>query len=159
MKCITCVATAEAQEREAAAARRKEQQASQPSSAETGATAAEDEEKRECTACKQELGLSAYNRNQWTKGPGKSRCRSCVEAAVQAETAQHQQSKADAISQARADLDKAQLTPADTLGIVKAAAKLSALEAEQVTGLKPKIIRRPMRGGRSVRSSGRGSNR
>jgi hypothetical protein len=102
--------------------------------------------------------LSAYNRNQWSKGPGKSRCRSCVETAVEAEATQHDQGKADAIKQARADLEKAEQTPANTLGVVKAAAKLSALEAELVTGLKPKIIRRPMRGGRSGRSSaGRGS--
>jgi hypothetical protein len=157
LKCKTCVAAAEAQEREAAATRRKEQPPSQTSSA---ATAAEDEEKRECTACQQELSLSAYNRNQWSKGPGKSRCRSCVETSVEAEATQHDQSKADAIKQARADLEKAELTPADTLGVVKAAAKLSALEAELVTGLRPKIIRRPMRGGRSGRSSsGRGSKR
>jgi hypothetical protein len=157
LKCKTCVATAEAQEREAAAARRKEKAQSQSSSAEA---ATEDDEKRECTACQQELSLSAYNRNQWSKGPGKSRCRSCVEAAVEAEATQHDQSKTDAIKQARADLEKAEQTPADTLGVVKAAAKLSALEAELVTGLKPKIIRRPMRGGRSGRSSsGRGSKR
>jgi hypothetical protein len=157
LKCKTCVAAAEAKEREAAAARRKEQPPSQSSSANA---AAEDEEKRECTACQQELSLSAYNRNQWSKGPGKSRCRSCVETSVEAEATQHDQSKADAIKQARADLEKAELTPGDTLGIVKAAAKLSALEAELVTGLKPKIIRRPMRGGRSGRSSsGRGSKR
>jgi hypothetical protein len=153
LKCKTCVATAEAQEREAAAARRKEKP---PSEAAT--TATEDDEKRECTACQQELSLSAYNRNQWSKGPGKSRCRSCVERAVEAEATQHDKSKTDAIKQARADLEKAEQTPANTLGVVKAAAKLSALEAELVTGLKPKIIRRPMRGGRSGRSSsGRGS--
>lgn len=158
MKCKTCVATAEVQEREAAAARRKEQPPSQSSSA--TAAAAEDEGKRECTACQQELSLCAYNRNQWSKGPGKSRCRSCVEEAVEAEATPHDQSKTDAIKQARADLEKAEQTPADTLGVVKAAAKLSALEAELVTGLRPKIIRRPMRGGRSGRSSsGRGSKR
>lgn len=76
---------------------------------------------------------------------------------MQVEAAHHQQSKTDALEQARMNLEKAQLTPSDTLGVVKAAAKLSALEAEQVTGLKPKIIRRPMRGGRSS-SSGRSSS-
>jgi hypothetical protein len=154
LKCKACVATAEAQEREAAAARRKEK----PQSEAAITAATENDEKRECTACQQELNLSAYNRNQWSKGPGKSRCRSCVETAVEAEATQHDKSKTDAIKQARADLETAEQTPANTLGVVKAAAKLSALEAELVTGLKPKIIRRPMRGGRSGRSSsGRGS--
>jgi hypothetical protein len=45
-------------------------------------TAAEDEEKRECAACQHQLGLSAYNRTQRSKGPGKSRRRSCIEAAI-----------------------------------------------------------------------------
>jgi hypothetical protein len=105
LKCKTCVATAEAQEREAAAARRNEKPQS-----EAATTAAGDEEKRECTACQQELSLSAYNRNQWSKGPGKSRCRSCVETAVEAEATQHDQSKTDAIKQAWADLEKAEQT-------------------------------------------------
>jgi len=144
------VAKVETQEREAAAAWRKEQPLATTTE---GAT----EQRRVCASCQIDFGVSLYNRNQWSKGEGKSRCRSCVEIAVQVEAAHHQQSKTDALEQARMNLEKAQLTPSDTLGVVKAAAKLSALEAEQVTGLKPKIIRRPMRGGRSS-SSGRSSS-
>jgi hypothetical protein len=59
------------------------------------------------------------------------------------EAAKHQLSKqADAIIQAKTDLGKAQQTPADTLALVTVSAELSALEAELVTSLKPKIIRR-----------------
>ena len=140
LKCKQCVAAHEAAERQVAAERRE-------SSCET----------RVCASCQQDLDASQYNRNQWSKGEGKSKCRSCVEQALKEEEAQRASSKQTKLQEAREEVDKAKVS-GDSQAILKAESILAALEAESVTGLKP--VRMSGRGGGRnsgrFRSSGRG---
>jgi hypothetical protein len=151
LKCKPCVAAAEQAEREQAAARRLEQQ--------TTATPDDDnEESRTCAGnCGKLLTKSAFNRNQWSKGETKSRCRECVEQAVQDESAQQQKSKDDKIAAARRKVEEANAT-GNAQKMVTAESELAALEAEQVTGLKPVKLSAGRGRGRS-RGAGRGRGR
>ncbi len=85
-----------------------------------------------------------------SKGAGKQRCRECVEASEQAASSQGAVNQAAKIEEARRALQQAEIggSAAATAG---AAARLAALEAEKVTGLKPVIL------GRGGRGRGRGS--
>ena len=139
MKCKKCVAEAEEKER-------KEAAASKPSVA--------SDETRVCAKCKQQLTANAFNRNQWNKGEGKSKCKPCVEQSLAEEAAQQEQSKKDAIQKARDDVERAKAT-GNASAILKAESVLSALEAEKVTGLKPVKMGR----GRGLAGSGRGRGR
>ena len=84
-----------------------------------------------------------------SKGAGKQRCRECVEAAEQAASGQGAANQAAAIEEARRALQQAEIggSAAATAG---AAARLAALEAQKVTGLKPVVL------GRGGRGRGRG---
>lgn len=141
LKCKACVEASQKEEQAAAASKRQSD--------------ANDKEERACATCKKELPASEYNRNQWSKGEGKARCRSCVEQAVAAEAASSQQSKQAAITKAREDVARAKATGKSS-EILRAESVLSALEAEQVTGLKP--VRMSGRGG-GGRGRGRFSGR
>lgn len=140
MKCKACVAKDEGEERKAAALK-------QPASASY--------ETRGCAACSKTLAFEAFNRNQWNKGDGKARCRSCVEDSLAQEASQQQQSKDDAIRQARGEVERAKAS-GKAQDILKAESVLSALEAEKVTGLKPVKMGR---GRGSGRGRGRGGRR
>ena len=88
LKCKRCVAATEKAERDAAAAKREKEHVKDGETA-TADNGGDKEENRICAgSCQQELPQSAYNRNQWSKGDGKSRCRSCVEKALQDERTQ-----------------------------------------------------------------------
>lgn len=117
-----------------------------------------DDETRVCAgSCQQDLPHSCYNRNQWGKGPGKSRCRACVEKSLKDEASQQDQATEDKIANARREVEELKARKAPTAEIVAAESELAALEAEKVTGLKP--IRLGGRGGgRGRKGGGRNSS-
>ena len=131
-------------ERTAAAAR----QASKPVAAGEAET-----EEHECSACAKKQVASAFNRTQLSKGPGKQRCRACVEAA-EADASKAGGAKLDAdIEAARKALQQAEIS-GNAAEKLKTSSKLAALEGQKVTGLKPVILGR----GRG-RGRGRGGGR
>jgi len=134
------VKAAEEEERKAAEARKqKKAEASDGSQL-------KDEDKRKCAGtCGQVLQQSAFNRNQWSKGEGKARCRECVEKAVAVEAQQRESSKEAALQTAR-DKVEAATKSGNPGAILKAESELAALEAEKVTGLKPQRMARSGRG-------------
>jgi superfamily II helicase len=140
LKCKQCVEKAQAEEQAAAEAKR---------------TTTDTDERRTCAMCQGDLPAADYNRNQWNKGAGKSRCRNCVEKAVKEEAQSSQKSKQDAIQKAKDDVAKAK-AGGKAAEILKTESVLSALEAEQVTGLKPVKM---SAGGRGRRFGGRGRGR
>lgn len=147
LKCKQCVQADAAAEREAAAQKRA------ASSDRHESTTAISTETRECAKCQQFLGFDQYNRNQWNKGQGKSKCRTCVEASLQQEQNQQEQAKAEKLVAARVKLEAA-TTPAER---VAAESEIAALEAQKVTGLQPvKLGRGRGGGGRAGRGGGRG---
>jgi hypothetical protein len=155
LKCKSCVLAAEQAERDQAAARRQTQQSS---ATPDGDDDANEEESRMCAGkCGKLLAKSVFNRNQWSKGETKSRCRECVEQAVQDESAQQQKSKDDKIAAARRKVVEANAT-GNAQKMVVAESELAALEAEQVTGLKPVKLSTGRGRGRS-RGAGRGRGR
>jgi hypothetical protein len=122
----------------------------------------EKDEKKTCAGpCHKILTKDSFNRNQWSKAEGKSRCRECVERSVQEESTQQKNSKDGKIEKARKKVKDLSLSKTATAReIVAAESELAAVEAEKVTGLKP--IRLGGRGGgsrRSGRGSGRGASR
>lgn len=141
LRCKECVAEAERMEREAAAANQKKS----PSAPKNGNGRTE-EENRKCGACAKELPQSSFNRNQWSKGHGKSRCRSCVEQSVKMEAQQQSRSKEDQISAAKKKVEQAKQSGFAS-AILAAESELAALEAERVTGLKPVCMAAGGRGG------------
>jgi hypothetical protein len=160
LKCKKCVAATEEAERDAAAARRNNQPASKDgNSSAAAAAAADDDEPRTCAGkCAKVLPKSAFNRNQWSKGDGKSRCRACVEQAVKDESAQQTKSKEDKIAAARTKVEQANAT-GNAQKMVAAESELAALEAEKVTGLKPVKLGRGRGRGGGGRGRGRGGRR
>lgn len=146
IRCKQCVAAAEQAEREAAADKKKIKNDSDNDGNET----------RKCAGqCAKELSKSAFNRNQWSKGDGKSRCRDCVEKAIEEESENQSKSKEEKIATARQkvnDLKKA----GNAQGMLAAESELAALEAEKVTGLKPvRMSSGRGRGGRGGRGRGK----
>ena len=119
-----------------------------------------DNETRTCAGpCHRVLKKDAYNRNQWSKPVGKSRCRECVEKAIQEESNQQKNSKDDKIESLRKKIANLRLSKTSTpQQIVAAESELAAIEAEKVTGLKPIRLggRGRGRGARSRYGAGRG---
>lgn len=143
-----CVAKDEQEERKAAAAASKRQPANNAQ-----ANINDETTRKSCAACHKTLACDAFNRNQWNKGEGKARCRSCVEASLAQEATKQQQSKDEAIRQAREEVERAKAS-GKAQDILKAESALSALEAEKVTGLKP--IKMGRGKGRGAGGGGRG---
>jgi len=113
-------------------------------------------DKKNCAgSCKQLLPKDSYNRNQWSKPEGKSRCRLCVEKSISEDEKQVRNNKEGKIDMARKKVEDLKLSKSATAReIVAAESELAAFEAESVTGLKP--IRMGGRGGGGKRSFGRG---
>ena len=154
LKCKQCVAAAEQAEREKAAARRQ----NDTSTAKDGDGM---DETRKCSGkCIKVLPKSAYNRNQWSKGELKSRCRACVEQSVKEESEQQTKSKEDKLAAAHKKVEEANAS-GNAQKIIAAESELAALEAEKVTGLKPVKMSAGGRGGRGGRGrfGGRGRGR
>ena len=143
MKCKQCVQAVETAEREAAAKKRAANNNS------GGAASSESSvETRVCAKCQKSLAFDQYNKNQWNKGPGQSKCRPCVEASLAAEQAQQAQGNADKLAAA-----KERVTNATTMAErVAAESQVAALEAQKVTGLQPIRLGK----GRGGRGRGRG---
>lgn len=130
LRCKQCVAEAERLEREASAKKKAQKQPN-------GGSSEKEEESRKCAgACGKDLPQSTFNRNQWSKGEGKSRCRQCVEESIQKEAQQQSQSKSDQIAAAQQKVEQARKSKSAS-AILAAESELAALEAEKVTGLKP----------------------
>lgn len=169
LKCKQCVNSAEAKERELAAAKRLASSSASTSNITSpvgticgGTDTTEETLPRTCAGCQQELECSAYNRNQWNKGDGKSKCRTCVDQSIQNEQQQQSQLKDAALAAAQEKVQQAHQSKSPRL-ILQAESELAALQAEQVTGLKPMKLssagrggRRGGGGGRSTRGSGSG---
>ena len=151
LKCMECVSVAEQAEREQAQARRNQK------SSVSERTDLNDEERRKCAgSCGKDLPQSSFNRNQWSKGDGKSRCCDCVELAVKEEATQQAKSKEDKIAVAKQKVEEANKSR-DSVKILAAESMLAALQAEKVTGLKPvKLSSGRGRGRGSARGSGGG---
>lgn len=124
LKCQECVQRAEKEERETAAAKR---------SSEAATITTENPETRVCSGCNKELDFSSYNRNQWNKGPGKSKCRSCVEQALAEEHTSVQGAREAKLQSAREKVAKAKAS-GNAHEILRSESELAALEAEKVTG-------------------------
>ena len=137
----------------------KERQLAAAKRASTAAST-ESTEKRVCVICTQDLEYGAYNKNQWNKGEGKSKCRSCVEKALTEEVSQQKASKEGKLLGARRQV-KLATESGNQQAILKAESVLAALEAEKVTGLKPVRMGRGRGrgGGRGLRTRGRGRGR
>ena len=114
-------------------------------------TSTGNKETLKCTACEQDLDASHFNKNQWSKGVGKARCRICVEKALQDEKRQQEESQAAKLQAAKDNVVQAHAS-GNAQAILKAESELAALEAEKVTGLKPVKMGR---GGGAGRGRGR----
>jgi hypothetical protein len=156
LQCKPCVAKQE-QEKRMEAARNKNNSNNDDDDDDDD----DDNEKRTCALCNQLLSKDSYNRNQWSKPEGKSRCRSCVEKSIKEDENQQLNNKDGKIDGARKKLEELKLSKTATAReIVAAESVVAAFEAEKVTGLKP--IRMGGRGrgrGGNKRSSGRGGGR
>jgi hypothetical protein len=159
LQCKPCVAKQE-QEKRMEAARNKDNSNNNDNNNDDDD---DNNEKRTCALCNQLLSKDSYNRNQWSKPEGKSRCRSCVEKSIKEDENQQLNNKDGKIDDARKKLEELKLSKTATAReIVAAESVVAAFEAEKVTGLKP--IRMGGRGrgrgrGGSKRSSGRGGGR
>jgi ribosomal protein S20 len=143
LKCKICVQSEETIERDAATEQR----------APSAIIADESNEKRTCAMCAQNLQPSAYNRNQYNKGAGKSKCRGCVEKALSTEQAAQEQATNTKLEAATTKLNEANKS-GNIHAILVAETELSALQSQQVTGLNPVKM-----GNRGGRGSGRGRAR
>lgn len=148
LKCKDCVEQQAQDERRIAAAK---------AASATAAAAATPEDaggsSHECAACKQSLPAHAFSRAQLNnKGHGVQRCALCLAAADASERKAAEEKQAATLREARAGakLAAASGSAASTLA---AAATEAAVEAQMVTGLKPKRI-----GGGGRGRGGRGSN-
>jgi hypothetical protein len=113
----------------------------------TNAAAVVSDETRSCASCQQELAAASYNKSQWSKGAGASRCKTCVDAAIATEAASVETARAAKMAAARQAVDDANKS-GNALAVLKAESVLAALEGEQVTGLRPvKMNSRSARGG------------
>eukprot|EP00534_Pseudo-nitzschia_fraudulenta_P016708 CAMPEP_0201250192 /NCGR_PEP_ID=MMETSP0852-20130820/62648_1 /ASSEMBLY_ACC=CAM_ASM_000632 /TAXON_ID=183588 /ORGANISM="Pseudo-nitzschia fraudulenta, Strain WWA7" /LENGTH=128 /DNA_ID=CAMNT_0047549463 /DNA_START=52 /DNA_END=435 /DNA_ORIENTATION=- len=83
LRCKECTARQEQEKRREASKKTKDQQA-----AGSGGNDGDDEKKTCAGPCKRVLLKDSYNRNQWSKPEGKSRCRECVEKSIREESAQ-----------------------------------------------------------------------
>jgi hypothetical protein len=147
IKCKRCVAIIQAKEQAAAAAKTITKT--------KDAAAAGDDEMRPCASCEKMLPQQDYNRNQWNKGEGKSRCRMCVERSLQEEAAQQGNKKNaldNKIEEAKQKVVQAKAS-GDAAAVLRAESVVAALEAEKVTGLRP--VRAGGRGPRRGRGRGR----
>jgi Stc1 domain len=118
LRCKQCVEDTAQKERETAAAARN----SLGTSASTTAT----NETRTCAACQAQLNQSAFNKSQWNKGDGVSRCRACVEAAVKQDVIQRETLQAEKLAAAVMAVDEAKKS-GNTMAILKAESVVAAL--------------------------------
>lgn len=151
LKCKQCTQQQEEKERQAAAAKR--------AAAGPAQEAASGGETLACKSCEKELTANEFNKNQWSKGAGKARCRGCVEKALEDEKNQQESAKASKLQAAKDKVTQATAS-GNASAILKAESELAALEAEKVTGLKPVRMNRGSGGrggrGRGGRGPGRG---
>jgi Stc1 domain len=133
LRCKQCVQEAAAQEREASVkASANAIASSSAAEADPGAEAT-----RICAACQETRPQSSYNRNQWNnKKEGVSRCIRCIDAAAATEVTQSATALTAKLQAAEVAVEAAKRT-GNTGKILQAESVLSALQAEQVTGLKP----------------------
>ena len=151
LQCKLCISAKEQAELEQATAKRMENL----SLANNSLDSSENETRNCAGSCGQTLSKSAFNRSQWSKGEGKSRCTDCVKASLQEESEIQSKTKEDKFLAAQKKLDDARKAGVSQQ-IFAAESELAALEAEKVTGLKPIRMRGRGRGGRGRAGSLRG---
>jgi Stc1 domain len=150
LKCKQCVQKQEENERNAASQKRTKEAETQSGDA---------SETLSCQSCSKVLDASHYNKNQWNKGSGKARCRTCVETSLAEERQQLVYSQEAKLQAAKDKVAEAQAS-GNAHSILKAESELAALEAEKVTGLKPIKMSQGGGGrGRGGRGRGRGCRR
>ena len=163
LKCIQCVTAAERAEREQAQQQARRRNNNQKSNNNFLADTKnsdddddDDDERRKCAGyCGNELPQSSFNRNQWSKGDGKSRCGACVDRAVKEEAARQTNSREDKLASAKKQVEEAEKS-GNSMKILAATSMLAALEAERVTGLKPVKLSSGRGRGRGGRGGGGG---
>jgi len=168
MSCLKCAAKAALEEEEEVRKTRSRKEGEENAlarevgemkiggeSASATATEGGEGERHECSVCKEKKPESAFARSQLrNKGPGKQKCSKCASEADAIANPKKEDIK-KLLEEAREASRKAELTNApDKLKIF---AREAALEAEAVTGLKPKKIggRGRGRGGRIGGGRGR----
>lgn len=114
----------------------------------TGATSTQTE--AACSSCKKTLPTSNFNRTQLKKD--KARCRKCVEKSVEQEEQSRKSTRQSKIDDIQQNIRKAEKS-GNVQEKLKYESQLSAMEAENVTGLKPIVMGR---GRGSWRGRGRG---
>lgn len=135
LKCKTCITELQTKERLAAESRRSQLvEHSEVTSM----------QKITCIACKVDLPINSFNRNQIAKKE-KARCRECVDKAVKSDELTTMKAKQDKVAEANEELRIAE-AKGNAFEISKAASKVAALEAEHVTGLKPRVLGKGGRG-------------
>jgi len=97
------------------------------------------EEQFTCSLCSTVFPRESFNRNQLNKGPEKQRCKACVEKTVAEELQSTAGCRTARLKEAKERLRKAETSGAAAEKLA-AASELAALEAEIVTGLKPKVL-------------------
>lgn len=158
LRCKQCMQQQEEKERQAAAAKRLASSSGGATNNETDSSSNGGvDETLQCKACQKELTAGQFNKNQWSKGAGKARCRECVEKALLDEKQQQASSQASKMQAAKDKVAQANASK-NPAAILRAESEMAALEAEIVTGLKPIRMNRGSggRGRGGGRSSGRG---
>ena len=158
IKCKQCVESEAQTERAEAAARAAQKAATANGSpmdvsdpAADAATSSSSEEMLMCSSCKLSLRAGAFSRAQTFKGD-KRRCLECVSKAEQSEASAASARRDEELEAARKALKEVEAKGGSALEVAKAFAKVSALEGQKVTGLKPVVLGR----GRG-RAAGRGA--
>jgi hypothetical protein len=151
VKCKSCVEKGEIEEREAAA-RKSAAAAAAPTKTSTSSTSSAasttaEEAQVVCSACARTLPCEAFSKSQLRAGPSKQRCQECVAKATADEAQASEAKRNEALAAAQAELKRAEAS-GTAMEKLKAASRLSALEGELVTGLKPMKMGGRGRGGR-----------
>ena len=141
LRCKSCVEQAQRAERDAASSRAAPTSVFTGKATDGGAAEAGAETPLKCSACTEDRPPNAFNKTQLRKPGDKRRCRECVAQAEDAEKAALASSKVDKLAAAEKRVAEAG-KGGNAVEKLQAAAALSALQAEAVTGLKPtKLLR------------------
>ena len=129
LRCKSCVELSATLEREQVTAKAQAQLSTQSQASDEAALVL-------CSSCDARLFPSNFNTNQLRKGSGKQRCRQCVTTAEDTAMVATSVAKNAKLKKAQEEVENTAKTGTAAQQLA-ASSKLSALEAELVTGLKP----------------------
>ncbi|GMI62824.1 hypothetical protein ScalyP_jg9756 [Parmales sp. scaly parma] len=135
LRCKSCVELSATLEREQATAKAQAQAQAQAQLS-TQSQASDEAALVLCSSCDARLFPSNFNTNQLRKGSGKQRCRQCVTTAEDTAMVATSVAKNAKLKKAQEEVENTAKTGTAAQQLA-ASSKLSALEAELVTGLKP----------------------